>query len=165
MSKSLSEILGEIRKPLPDETMTEGRYFKNDVYEWWVRKHADHLFRSEIIDLKVTETHVSCIVRIHIGDVFHDGMGFKVLDQYNNLTTCVDLAREEAKRSAFDMFGLGWHNIGKYRQNRISEGEHIIEICAKCHKPLTEDDLRYLEQKPTLKIKYHEDCIPQHLKK
>src|SRR5690606_16230719 len=155
-------------QPLPDSTVsrqTQNRdnlFFKNDGYEWWARKHAGSLFSSEVLLFEVTDRFVKFIVRIYIGQTHHDGVGFKLIDNANSLTTCVDLAREEAERNAFDMFGFGWHNLNKYANNRIPEANMNLK-CTKCTLPLTGEDVDFLKDYPKIKIPYHKNCVPDHL--
>ncbi|MGI2295627.1 hypothetical protein [Paenibacillus sp. GXUN7292] len=165
---NVDTILEKLQQPLPDSTVSRQQqnpnslYFKNDVYEWWARKHAGSLFSSEVLMFDVTDRYVKFVVRVFIGDTHHDGVGFKLVEGSTNLTTCVDLAREEAERNAFDMFGFGWHNLNKYGNNRIPVA-NLNQKCTKCTLPLTEADAEFLKTHTKSNIPYHRNCIPEHL--
>lgn len=173
MSESIEDILQKLRTPLPEgavghhENNTDKKFIPNEWYEWWITKIAGSLFRLEERSTEIVpDRYVKVVMRVWIGDTFRDGIGFREVSQGVNLTNVVDLAKAEAERKAYDMFLMGWHNLGIYKRHGIPEpGTRFCVKCGTNGEQLSVSDIQFLESHPNIKHDFHRNCIPNHLLK
>ncbi len=173
----IQDILAKLKEPLPERAVSAHRenpkkkFVEVDWYEYWADQCAGALYRIEEreSEINMDKGYVKVVIRVHIGDVFRDGKGVRVIDN-NGLENAVDRATSEATRNAFDKYFMGWHNLGKYAVNRIIEPEDDSSTltCIKCTESLSTQEWQDLNKKyPKLNSNnpYHERCLPSFLKK
>lgn len=119
---------------------------------------------------------------LSIAGTVRSGIGFSYYSVPENkksvaaFKNAVNSAESDAIRNACDKFLMGWKDLAPYREWASNPGvglagasvktaeETTGEICTRCKKSLSPEDLLFLKVN-SIRIKYCIDHVPAHLKK
>lgn len=196
-----SKAIERIKAPFPSGTVQKrgdnGRaYIPNQVYTDRVEAATGSRWSREIrdVDINIPHGYVKVVVRISIGEIFRDGIGFAEIDSDGNgrgkgVSNKIDQALAEAVREALDTWQIGWKDLAPYYQDQKDWGKnpalrHLLQsgppselqavqpraavehrcIFLNCGKQLTADEWAFLGEIPSLNKNKMKYCF-EHIPK